>query len=183
MEQEYLSGSVEETKNKIVEKVFNEIVQSGISIVLLQGELGAGKTTFAQGILEKLGAEGPYTSPTFVIMKRYSLSKSQITNHKLQINYKIQSAKWWTKFNFIYHFDCYRVGSQDILELSWEEIVANPENLVLVEWPEKIKEILPENFIKLSFNIIDEKRRKILITDKPQLNSAPISRFNEASKK
>lgn len=116
-------------------------------LILLQGGLGAGKTTFAQGFLEAIGAEGSFTSPTFVVMKRYDLGKSQLK--------KIKS---------VYHFDCYRVGAQDILEMGWEEIVKNKKNLVLVEWPENIESILPKKHIKLEFKNTTENEREIKIT-------------------
>ncbi|KKT87094.1 MAG: hypothetical protein UW87_C0042G0004 [Candidatus Moranbacteria bacterium GW2011_GWC2_45_10] len=71
----------------------------GGEIICLSGDLGAGKTTFTQGLLEGLGVEGPYTSPTFAIMKEYRL---QTTNYKLQT---------------VYHIDAYRVEEKDILDL------------------------------------------------------------------
>lgn len=118
-------------------------------ILCLEGDLGAGKTTFTQGLLEGLGAEGPYTSPTFLIMKHY---KKEIPNSKLQTNLKIQN---------IYHFDAYRVGAEDVLSLGWEEIITDPKNVVIVEWPEKIEKILPKGVIKIKFEWIDQDERKI----------------------
>ncbi len=105
----------------------------GRNVILLQGELGTGKTTFSQFLLEAIGAEGPFTSPTFVIMKKYELRgpASQLKN--------------------VYHLDCYRVDSDSVLDLGWEEIIANQNNLILVEWPERIKKIWPKNYWLLKF--------------------------------
>lgn len=114
-------------------------------VFCLEGDLGAGKTTFTQGLLEGLGAEGPYTSPTFLIMKHYEV--------------KIQNPK--TKVQNIYHFDAYRVGEEDILSLGWEELVSDPENVIIVEWPERIEKILPERSVRIKFEWLDENRRKI----------------------
>lgn len=115
----------------------------GRNLILLRGDLGAGKTTFAQGILNTLGAQGPFTSPTFVIMKKYDLKKSDFRN--------------------VYHLDCYRVGSIDVQELGWDEILRDKNNLVLVEWPERIWDIVPEEHILIDFQIIDKNKRKMLL--------------------
>ncbi|MEA1925932.1 MAG: tRNA (adenosine(37)-N6)-threonylcarbamoyltransferase complex ATPase subunit type 1 TsaE [Patescibacteria group bacterium] len=111
------------------------------NVVLLRGELGAGKTTFAQGILKAFGAEEPFTSPTFVIMKKYDIKHE--------------------KFENVYHFDCYRVNSYDIEDLGWKEIISNKKNCVLVEWPEKIWDIIPEKYCLIDLSIIDKDKRKI----------------------
>ena len=141
----YNSDSLEKT-----EEIAEEIVKNlgDKKVILLQGELGAGKTTFSQNVLKFLGAQGPFTSPTFVIMKKYELPR-----HKTQD----------TRYKFVYHFDCYRVGAQDVLDLGWEEIISNPRNLVLVEWPERIEEILPENSLKILFEVKGENERVVNI--------------------
>jgi tRNA threonylcarbamoyladenosine biosynthesis protein TsaE len=117
--------------------------------VLLQGGLGTGKTTFAQGFLKAIGAKGPFTSPTFVVMKKYELGKNQIK--------KIKS---------IYHLDCYRVGVQDVLEMGWKEIVRNKGSLILVEWSENISSILPAKYVKVKLKNINKNERQIEITKK-----------------
>lgn len=119
----------------------------GGEIICLEGDLGSGKTTFTQGMLKGLSAEGPYTSPTFVIMKEY----------------KIKTFPSSTPFTpNAYHIDAYRVGSQAILDLGWNEITSN-KNIVIVEWPERIKEIIPENAIWIRFRWIDKEKREIIV--------------------
>lgn len=113
------------------------------NIITLEGELGAGKTTFSQGLLAAAGAEGPFTSPTFVIMKQYDLPEPV------------------GRIRTIYHLDCYRVNSQDILDLGWQELISNPHNLLLVEWPEKIADILPEQSVKIRIKITGEEERDL----------------------
>ena len=114
------------------------------NVILLQGELGAGKTTFSQFLLRELGARGPFTSPTFVIMKKYEVDK----NKKEMPDGKIK-----TDFHFkdVYHLDCYRVDEESVLDLGWEEIIADQNNLILVEWPERIKKIWPKKYWLLKF--------------------------------
>lgn len=119
-----------------------------MNVMALKGELGAGKTTFSQGVLNALGAEGPFTSPTFVIMKKYDLGDAGNQG-----------------FQHVYHLDCYRVGERDVLELGWQEIISDPQNLVLVEWPEKIQGILPKKYWRIDFKILDEQKREVLINN------------------
>ncbi len=114
------------------------------NVILLQGELGAGKTTFSQFLLRELGARGPFTSPTFVIMKKYEIDDGRRD---------LVDSKKETDFHFknIYHLDCYRVDEESVLDLSWEEIIADQNNLILVEWPERIKKIWPKKYWLLKF--------------------------------
>lgn len=109
-------------------------------ILALQGDLGSGKTTFVQGLAKALNIKKRITSPTFVIMKRFK--------------------------NF-YHFDCYRIDRpEEILELGWQEIINNPKNIVVIEWPEKIKKFLPKQTHFLKFKFITETHREVKLLKK-----------------
>ena len=113
------------------------------NLIILKGELGSGKTTFSQGVLKTLDAKGPFTSPTFVVMKKYEINSG---------GYKA-----------VYHLDCYRVEAKDVIDLGWEEVIEDKKNLVLVEWPEKIESILPERYVQIEFGVSGENERKIEI--------------------
>lgn len=116
-------------------------------IICLEGDLGAGKTTFTQGLLKGLKVRGPYTSPTFVIMKEYVIkSKNQNPN-----------------FKNIYHIDAYRVKDKDILNLGWEELIAGKKNIIIVEWADRIKKILPKDCLKIKFKWVGENKRKVTL--------------------
>jgi tRNA threonylcarbamoyladenosine biosynthesis protein TsaE len=119
-------------------------------IICLSGDLGSGKTTFAQGVLKGLGAKGPFSSPTFIVMKEYKKTKDQ----RLKTKNIIQN---------IYHIDCYRVKVQDILDLGWEEIIAGKNNVLIVEWAERIKTIIPKSAIWFKFEHMRDNERKIRI--------------------
>lgn len=113
-------------------------------LVCLSGDLGGGKTTFTQGLAEEFGVKEIVNSPTFLIMKKYYSSKK---DNK--------------KYTF-YHFDCYRLsGYQDVLALGWDDIMKGENNIIIVEWPEKIEEILPEKRLNLKFEFVNENTRKI----------------------
>jgi len=104
-------------------------------IIGLTGELGAGKTVFIQGFARGLGIKGKIKSPTFILMRRH---------------------------NNFYHFDCYRIKKfKEILDLGWRELINNPQNIILIEWAEKIKNILPKNYIKIRLEHVNKNKRKI----------------------
>jgi tRNA threonylcarbamoyladenosine biosynthesis protein TsaE len=110
-------------------------------IVGLYGNLGAGKTAFTQAVARALGVTDIVNSPTFVIEKIYE------TKHP--------------RFARLIHIDAYRLDSAaELQHLNFEELVENKNNLILIEWPEKVKEILPENHTKIYCTFIDETTRK-----------------------
>jgi tRNA threonylcarbamoyladenosine biosynthesis protein TsaE len=152
MRKEYVAKNLAETK-KLALELAREIEQKNsqkeATVICLVGELGAGKTTFSQGLLEALGAKGPFTSPTFVIMKKYVISRGE------------ESQK-----REIFHFDAYRVGTVDILSLGWEEIVADWRNVVIIEWAEKVKDIIPLGAQWIFFEWAGEETRRIEMTNK-----------------
>lgn len=117
------------------------------TVVELVGNLGSGKTTFTQYLAKSLGVEDFVVSPTFVIQKRYSIS------HHPQ-------------FKTLIHIDAYRLENpDDIQKLDWKRDIENPENLILVEWPENIKTHIPQS-LQIQFTYIDETSREIEIVDR-----------------
>ena len=137
---------------KLGEALAKEI--SGGKIICLEGELGSGKTTFAQGFLKGLKVKGPYTSPTFTIIKHYC---KEIPNPKFQIPNKSKKLK--SKIQNVYHIDAYRVNSDDILNLGWEEIISDKRNIIIIEWADKIQKIIPKNCLWIKFEWVDLPRR------------------------
>src|SRR3990167_9254425 len=113
------------------------------TIVALQGELGAGKTNFTQEVGKLLGVEENMHSPTFVIMKVYGID--------------------FQGFKKLVHIDAYRLEKEsELLHLGWAEIIKEPENLVLIEWPERVSELIPNDAKKISFKHVDENTREII---------------------
>lgn len=109
----------------------------------LQGDLGAGKTTFVKSAASALGVEGVVTSPTFVIEKIYKLPKGE-------------------QFSRIIHIDAYRLErDRELLSLGWGSISNDPQNLILIEWPERVAEILPKDVHRICFSFIDENTREV----------------------
>ncbi len=94
------------------------------TVIGLYGNLGAGKTSFSQGVAQALGVTEMVTSPTFVIEKIYDLEGK--------------------KFDRLVHIDAYRLEKpEELLHLGWEEITKDPKNLILIEWPERVGSIMP----------------------------------------
>lgn len=113
-------------------------------VLALVGDLGSGKTTFTQGFLRGLGIKNKITSPTFVIAKSYKLKA---------ISYKLA-----------YHFDCYRIRKPaELLSLGFKEILTNPQNIVLIEWPEVVKKVLPKNSVWIKFEHGGKENQRALI--------------------
>lgn len=113
-------------------------------VLTLQGDLGTGKTTFLQGFAEGLGIKEKILSPTFIVMKRFKIYNSGFKN--------------------FYHIDCYRLNKpQEMLGLGFKEIISNPENIIAIEWSEKIKGILQKNIILITFEHLEENQRRLTI--------------------
>ncbi|CAM3700128.1 tRNA (adenosine(37)-N6)-threonylcarbamoyltransferase complex ATPase subunit type 1 TsaE [Mucilaginibacter galii] len=105
-------------------------------IFLFYGDMGAGKTTFIKALCEQLGVKEPVTSPTFSIVNEYMGSTAQV-----------------------YHFDFYRLKSQDeALDMGYEEYFYSG-NYCLIEWPEKIPDLLPHHYIKVSITLQEQQSR------------------------
>ena len=159
----FLSKSEKETQKIAGDLVLKTLKSKGPIIVILEGELGAGKTTFVKGFAKALGIKVKVKSPTFTLMKTYkvsSLKKLQITNYKLQTNskFKIPNSK------FLVHLDCYRVRDhKDLATLDLKTIFNTSGNIVLIEWPERVSKILPKKLIKVHIDHIGENKRKIYI--------------------
>lgn len=141
-----LSKSLKDTEKIAREFVEKEFVRNkdGAFVVGLYGDLGSGKTAFTQAVAKCLGVKETVTSPTFVIEKIYKL------NNKY--------------FDHLIHIDAYRLKSEnELLHLGWEEIAKNPKNIIFIEWPERVAEILPDDIKKISFTFIGEQTRRIEI--------------------
>lgn len=129
----------------------------GAAIIGLYGDLGSGKTTFSQYIAKILGAHETVTSPTFVIEKKYDINPADFFSDK-------KSSGKHPFFKKLIHIDAYRLESpKEMLALDWNEISFNPHNIILVEWPERIADILPKNHAKIFFKFISENEREIEI--------------------
>lgn len=116
----------------------------GGDIVLLHGELGAGKTTFVKGVAKGLGIKETITSPTFTLMGVYPIPNGIASSHRGDAPRNDKR---------LCHIDTYRLKNVDELRaIGAEDYIGEPHTITIIEWPEKIKSMLTEEkTISLSF--------------------------------
>jgi tRNA threonylcarbamoyladenosine biosynthesis protein TsaE len=133
---EKISSSAEETK-KFGSKLAGSLRKG--DVVALVGPLGSGKTCLVQGICAGLGVKEFVTSPSFVIINQYP-------------------GRFW-----VYHFDLYRLKDRkELMDLGYEEFFYD-NGICLIEWAEKVKELLPQKRIKISMKIVSKNERRIVV--------------------
>ena len=142
-----ITKSAEETKRiaaNLAKEVKKQRLLKYAFIIVLEGNLGSGKTTFIQGLASGLGVKEKVLSPTFLILKQFPIALK---------NYK----------NF-YHIDAYRLkNSAEILELGFKDLIKNPENIIIIEWADKIRRLLPKKTLWIKFSNLKGDKRKIQI--------------------
>lgn len=132
----YIVRSIEETKQ--LAKDFATKLSVG-DVVLLNGDLGAGKTTFTQFVFAYLGVKEVVNSPTFAILKSYE-----------------------GKFH-LHHFDTYRISLEEAIEAGFDEILDDRNSVIFIEWSENIKSLLPNKVITINIKHLDNESREIEI--------------------
>lgn len=116
--------------------------ETGATLVTLSGELGAGKTSFTQGIARALGVRGSVTSPTFVLMKIYALTGRAFTR--------------------LVHIDAYRLqAGKELTALGFDEVMEDNGNLVVLEWPERVGDTLPTPDVSITLSVTPTNTRTI----------------------
>ena len=129
------TNSPEETAD-LADKLGQKIREG--TVLCLEGDLGAGKTLFVQSLAKTLGVEGEVTSPTFNLMNIYE------------------------GICPIYHFDLYRLESEEELEeIGFYEYLEEPEGIVVIEWPDKFPESMPDDYVEVSIERLSETGRRL----------------------
>lgn len=113
----------------------------GRNVVALCGAMGAGKTTLVSAIMEHLGSKDTVTSPTFALVNQYASASKDV----------------------VYHFDFYRINRiEEVFDMGYEEYFYS-DNLCLIEWPELIEDLLPEDAMVVRIEILSPTERKFTI--------------------
>ena len=127
------------------------VLQPG-DVLLLWGDLGAGKSEFARGVAEGLGVTSTVTSPSFTILNVYDEGEIPL-----------------------YHFDWYRLESaEELYELSMDEYL-HAGGVAVIEWPSRAEEAIPETYLEISLEPVDDDTRRITFT--------PVGGFRELDQK
>jgi len=143
MEKVLTENNIKETAKEIIEEV-RAMKKNGATLIVLSGELGAGKTALAKEIAKHLGVKEKIISPTFVIMKIYK------TKDK--------------KFKKLIHIDAYRLNkSSELITLGWEEIMKEKSTLILVEWPENVPECTDVHSCKIEIMHLGNATRNLKV--------------------
>ncbi len=110
-------------------------------VIELVGDVGAGKTTFVRGLAKGLGIEEPVTSPSFTISKSYALKNG----------------------GFLVHYDFYRLQDPGIMTEDLQENLSNPKNVIVIEWGESVKNLLPKKRTKIEIKYNEDGSREVII--------------------
>ncbi len=115
------------------------LLRGGV-VLALSGDLGAGKTAFTQGLAQGLGVGRPVTSPTFVLVNQYPVPGGLL----------------------LQHVDCYRLANAplEMWDAGLSDLFAD-ENIVVIEWADRIPELLPEDHLEVAFTYVDDSRRRL----------------------
>jgi tRNA threonylcarbamoyladenosine biosynthesis protein TsaE len=117
------------------------------TILLLQGDLGSGKTTFVQGLGQSLGITEPIVSPTFTLVQEYREGRLPL-----------------------FHCDFYRLSTADVFDLDLDELWES-EGIVTIEWPERLPE-WPPNWLHLLFVVVDDDTRQVTVRSQGKQHEA-----------
>lgn len=149
--------SVEETWE--LAKQFARELKPG-DVVCLEGDLGAGKTTFTQGLAAALGVRGRVTSPTFCIVQEHAFDGDR--RQSTAVDGDRQQSTAVDRVRLLVHMDLYRLhGEDDVIAIGWEDYLSEGAVLV-VEWPERAGTLIPDGAHHIAFHHLgadDESRR------------------------
>lgn len=112
-------------------------------IIAFSGGLGAGKTTFISALCKHIGIREKVSSPTFALINEYSFEEND-------------------SMHLIRHMDWYRLESvEEAIQAGMEDVLIQKEGYCFIEWPEKAPELVPEDALRVTIDVIDENTRKL----------------------
>jgi tRNA threonylcarbamoyladenosine biosynthesis protein TsaE len=134
---------IESDSSKATEELASHIGErlKGGEVIELTSDLGGGKTTFVRGLAKGVGSKDNVASPTFTISRLYKGSSLDI-----------------------HHFDFYRLSEAGLMAEELAELISDPKNIIVVEWSEIVKDILPSERLTINFKIINDRKRKLQFT-------------------
>lgn len=144
MKTKFKKEDIPDISHKILNKI-SKVKSNKAKVIALSGELGSGKTTLTQEIGRTLGIKNKIISPTFVIMKIYNIDKNSI---------------YYSHFKKLIHIDAYRLESSlELLKIGWVDLIEDKDNLIIVEWPEKVENCFDSKSFWVKLGHIDDQTR------------------------
>ena len=130
---------------EFIEKVLPEH-----SVIAFYGAMGAGKTTFIKALCEELGVTDTVTSPTFALVNEYSVEERGTRNEE--------------RFSKVFHFDFYRIKRlEEVYDMGYEDYFYQKNALCLIEWPELVEELLPDDALRVEISEESDGSRQIKV--------------------
>ena len=120
---------------------FAESFAGKAKVIELVGDVGAGKTTFVRGLAKGLGIKEPVTSPSFTISKSYALKNG----------------------GYLVHYDFYRLEDPGLMAEDLQDNLSNQKNIIVIEWGNSVKDLLPENHTKIEIKYNEDNSREVII--------------------
>jgi tRNA threonylcarbamoyladenosine biosynthesis protein TsaE len=130
----------------------------GGEVIELSSELGGGKTTFTRGLANGIKSKDNVASPTFTISRVYEGNKLKI-----------------------HHFDFYRLQDDSLIKHELADILKNKDNVVVIEWPNLVSDVLPETRLTVKFEYLNEDSRKLLFTYPESLSYLLVDYVNTSN--
>lgn len=144
----------ERAMQAFADKIARRVKRTRWSVLALEGELGSGKTAFTRAFARALGVRARITSPTFVLARRYRITKSSSASHKSSVRN-------------LWHLDVYRLrGREDLATINFHDIINDSDNIVVIEWADKIRSAVPKNAVWIKFRH-HPKGRSIVMKHQP----------------
>lgn len=163
------SAATEKLGENLAKKVLARKLQKHATIIGLSGELGSGKTTFIQGFFRGMGLRKRALSPTFILMRRIKLKKKKVTPLEVSPSAKGGTAAadrdglLLTGFRHLFHIDAYRLRKpKELLSFGLGHAFRDHETIILIEWADKLKRMLPRNTIWVNFKHGRKERERII---------------------
>jgi len=143
--------AMQEFAKEVVKRVKQIPASNHALVIALTGDLGSGKTTFTREFAQLLGVKQLVISPTFLIFRPYQISKKAVI-----------------PYTHLYHVDLYRIDhDKELIPLGFKALLKNPNYIVVIEWAEKIKKLLPKSALWIEFQHgVKESERIVVVREK-----------------
>lgn len=134
----------------IAKSLAEEIIKTrrvnAATVVGLEGDLGAGKTTFVKSFMRALGVRQKLISPTFILMRSFRVNAGS--------------------YKRAFHADAYRVNAKSLAALDFKDILSDPGNIVLIEWSDRVKALLPKGTLVVNFRHGKKQNERYITVDR-----------------